>query len=189
MNSVEQYDIAIIDKLRGLMIDGEEVPVLYISPDKELRDSKLPCITVHRAGVYPDQYRWQNELYYDNEVYDEQGNLVTVDVRERPYPYSLYYGVRINYEHQEDGMYMTQHIHKALRRGSYVVIDGYLFDIDFVSYKNPSATYKGFGEAKIRDRREFTEQYLYKIQGALDFNDRETKQVVTEGVATNLHPK
>lgn len=189
MQSIAQYDIALMDKLRGLIIDGEEVPVLYISPEKEERDSKLPCITIHRAGVYPDQYRWQNEVVYDNQTYDEEGNLVTVDIRERPHPYSLYYGVRINYEFQEDGMYMTQHIHNKLRRGSSVVIDGYSFDIEFVSYKNPSATYKDFGELKAKEKREFTEQYLYKIQGALDFSVRETKHVVTETIGTNITPK
>lgn len=187
MQSIEQYDKAIMDKLRGLTIDGIEVPVLYISPDKEFRDSKLPCFTVNRSGVYPDMYRWQNEYYYDNEQYDEEDNLITVDVRERPHPYSFYYGIRVNYEFQEDGMLMTQHLQRTIRRGASIVIDGYSFDIEFVSYKNPSATYKDFGEIKSKERREFTEQYLFKIQGALDFIERETVQVVTDGVETTLH--
>lgn len=187
VHTIEQYDKAMLDKLQGLVIDGEEIPVIYISPEQEERDSKLPCITVHRAGAYPDQYRWQNEVVYDNEIYDEEGKLVQLDERERPHPYSIYYGVRANYQYQEDGMIMNTHIHKCIPRGSTVTIDGYVFDMEFVSYKNPSATYRDFGESKAKDRREFSEQYLYKIQGALDFSMRETKKVVTEGVSHSVH--
>lgn len=187
MQTIEQYDRAIMEKLQGLVIDDVPVEVLYVSQEKESRESKLPCFTIHRAGAYPDMYRWQNDVIYDNEVYDIDGNLESVDVRERPHPYLFYYGIRINYEYQEDGMLMTQHLHKALKRGTTITLDGYSFDVEFVSYKNPSATYKDFGEFKAKDRREFSEQYLFKVLGALDFTERVTHQVVTKGVDTSIN--
>lgn len=175
-----QCDEALINKLKGLIIEGEEVPVLYINPEKEFVISKHPSIVIYRAGVYPDNYRWTNDKFYDNLTFSEDGTPLSVDEREAPIPYNLYYGIRIYYKYQEDGARLNTHINSVLKRGAYVEIGGDYYDIVFVSYRNPNATYKEFGEQKEKEDREFVEQYLYRLEIELDISQRTTKKLSKE---------
>ncbi len=172
-----QCDEALINKLKGLIIEGEEVPVLYISPEKEFVISKYPSIVIYRSGVYPDNYRWTNDKFYDNITYIVDGIPISIDEREAPIPYNLYYGIRIYYKYQEDGARLSTYINSVLKRGAFVEIGGDYYDIVFVSYRNPNATYKEFGEQKEKEDREFVEQYLYKLEIELDIAPRVTKPV------------
>lgn len=174
-----QCDEALISKLRGLVIDGEEVTVLYINPEKEFVTSKYPAIAVYRSGVYPDNRRWTNDKFYDNEVRNEDG-IISLDERDAPIPYNLYYGIRIYYKYQEDGAKLSTYINSVLKRGAYIEIVGDKYDILFVSYKNPNATYKDFGEQRENEDREFVEQYLYRLEIELDIAQRTTKKLSEE---------
>ena len=174
-----QCDEALINKLKGLIIEGEEVPVLYINPEKEFVTSKHPSIAVYRSGVYPDNYRWTNDRFYDNLAFNEDGTPL-VDEREAPVPYNLYYGIRIYYKYQEDGAKLSTYINSVLKRGAYIEIGGDKYDILFVSYKNPNATYKNFGEQREKEDREFVEQYLYRLEIELDISQRTTKKLSEE---------
>ena len=175
-----QCDEALINKLKGLIIEEEEVPVLYISPEKEFVISKYPSIVIYRSGVYPDNYRWTNDKFYDNLTFSEDGTPLSVDEREAPIPYNLYYGIRIYYKYQEDGARLSTYINSVLKRGAFVEIGGDKYDIVFVSYKNPNATYKDFGEQREKDDREFVEQYLYRLEIELDISQRTTKKLSKE---------
>ena len=175
-----QCDEALINKLKGLIIEGEEVPVLYINPEKEFVTSKHPSIAVYRSGVYPDNYRWTNDRFYDNLVFNKYGTPLSVDEREAPVPYNLYYGIRIYYKYQEDGAKLSTYINSVLKRGAYIEIGGDKYDILFVSYKNPNATYKNFGEQREKEDREFVEQYLYRLEIELDISQRTTKKLSEE---------
>jgi hypothetical protein len=158
-----------------------EVPVMYIDPEVEFVPDVKPSIAIYRAGIYPDDYRWTNDKFYDNPKYDDStGDLVSVDEREAPDPYQVYYGIRLYYSYQMDGVILTKHLMKQLRRSSYLDIGGDQYDVMFVSYKNPSSTYKDFGELKENEPREFSEQYLYKVQMELDTAPRETVNVSQE---------
>lgn len=173
ITDITQCDTALIEKLSGLKVDDGQgnmidVPVVYIDPEVEFVASVLPTIAVYRAGIYPDPYRWTNDKFYDNPVYDENGELVSVNEREAPDPYTIYYGIRIFYEYQIDGALVNKHLLTKLRRGAYLSIGGDLYDVLFVSYKNPEATYRTFGELKENEQREFYEQFLYKVQIELD---------------------
>ena len=175
-----QCDEALINKLKGLIIEEEEVPVLYVNPEKEFVISKYPSIVIYRAGVYPDNYRWTNDRFYDNLTFSEDGTPLSVDEREAPIPYNLYYGIRIYYKYQEDGAKLSTYINSVLKRGAFVEIGGDKYDIVFVSYKNPNATYKDFGEQREKDDREFVEQYLYRLEIELDISQRTTKKLSKE---------
>ncbi len=183
-----QCDEALINKLKGLIIEGEEVPVLYINPEKEFVISKYPSIVIYRSGVYPDNYRWTNDKFYDNLTFSEDGTPLSVDEREAPIPYNLYYGIRIYYKYQEDGARLSTYINSVLKRGAFVEIGGDKYDIVFVSYKNPNATYKDFGEQREKDDREFVEQYLYRLEMELDISQRTTKRL-SEGLIINTDTK
>ena len=180
ITDLSQCDEALINKLKGLIIEGEEVPVLYISPEKEFVISKYPSIVIYRSGVYPDNYRWTNDKFYDNLTFSEDGTPLSVDEREAPIPYNLYYGIRIYYKYQEDGARLSTYINSVLKRGAFVEIGGDKYDIVFVSYKNPNATYKDFGEQKEKEDREFVEQYLYRLEIELDIAQRTTKKLSKE---------
>lgn len=175
-----QCDVALIDKLKGLIIDGKEVPVLYIDPEKEFVASSYPSIAIYRSGIYPDNFRWTNQKFYDNYTFNDDGTPATVDEREAPVPYNIYYGIRVYYEYQEDGATLSTFINSVLKRGAFIEVGGDPYDLVFVSYKNPNATYKDFGEQKENEVREFVEQYLYKLEMELDIAQRTTKQVSTE---------
>ena len=183
-----QCDEALINKLKGLIIEGEEVPVLYISPEKEFVISKYPSIVIYRSGVYPDNYRWTNDKFYDNLTFSEDGTPLSVDEREAPIPYNLYYGIRIYYKYQEDGARLSTYINSVLKRGAFVEIGGDKYDILFVSYRNPNATYKDFGEQREKDDREFVEQYLCRLEIELDISQRTTKRL-SEGLIINVDTK
>ena len=184
IDRLSQVDEAIINKLKGLKVldsSGEptEVPVMYIVPEKELVVDKKPSIAIYRAGVYPDNNRWTNDLFYDN-FQHSNGNLVQVDERDAPDPYNVYYGIRLFYEYQEDGVELNNHIMKVLRRGAYLNIGDHKYDIFFVSYKNPDVTYRDFGEIKGNDDRLFVEQYLFRVETELDNAERTTKKTSIE---------
>ena len=183
-----QCDEALINKLKGLIIEGEEVPVLYINPEKEFVTSKHPSIAVYRSGVYPDNYRWTNDRFYDNLTFSGYGTPLSVDEREAPIPYNLYYGIRIYYKYQEDGAKLSTYINSVLKRGAFVEIGGDKYDIVFVSYKIPNATYKDFGEQREKDDREFVEQYLYRLEMELDISQRTTKRL-SEWLIINVDTK
>lgn len=175
-----QCDGAIINLLRGVKANGEEVPVIYINPEKEFVIAKYPTIAVYRAGIYPDNWRWTNDKFYDNISFDEEGNPISIDEREAPIPYNVYYGIRIYYQFQEDGMEINSQLLYILRRGAYVEIDGIKYDLEYVSYRNPNATYKDFGEQKENEDREFVEQYMYKLEVELDGAERVSKHLAKE---------
>ena len=183
-----QVDEAILKKLKGLQVMDEygkltDVDVIYINPEVEFKVSKYPAFIIYRQGVYPDNYRWTNDKFYDNPQFDESGELVRVDEREAPDPYNIYYGIRLYYEYQKDGVKLNQHIMSKLRRGAFLEIDGLQYDVFFVSYRNPEATYRTYGELERKERREFYEQYLYKVEIELDNASRETVPVSKELVS------
>jgi hypothetical protein len=185
IDRLSQCDEALLNKLKGLMLPNElgvitEVPVLYIDPEKELQLETKPAIVIYRAGVYPDNNRWTNDLFYDNLQYAENGDLVQVDERDAPDPYNVYYGIRLFYEYQEDGVELNNHIMKILRRGAYLNIGEYKYDMFFVSYRNPDVTYRDFGEIKENEQRTFVEQYLYRVETELDNATRITKRTSLE---------
>jgi hypothetical protein len=188
-----QVDEALIAKLSGLTVDDGnggtmEVPVMYIDPEVEFIPDVKPSIAIYRAGIYPDDYRWTNDKFYDNPTYDNSGDLVSVEEREAPDPFQIYYGIRLYYSYQMDGVVLTRHIMSRLRRGSFLEIGGDGYDVLFISYKNPSSTYKDFGELKENEPREFIEQYLYKVQIELDTAQR-TKVNVSKELVPRLNIK
>lgn len=189
IDKLSQCDEAMKSRLKGLMLPDafgtlNEVPVLYIVPEKELVVEQKPAIAFYRAGVYPDNNRWTNDLFYDNLQFNEVGDLVQLDERNAPDPYNVYYGIRLFYEFQEDGVELNNHIMKVLRRGSYLTIGANNYDVFFVSYKNPDVTYRDFGEIKESEDRTFVEQYLFRLETELDNSERITKKTSLELIVT-----
>lgn len=179
LKDISQCDKALIEKLKGLIIDGEEVPVLYINPEEEFVNSKLPSIVVYRAGIYPDNFRWINDKFYDN-LRELENGVYVVDEREAPIPYNIYYGIRLYYQYQMDGVKLNTYINTVLNRNAYVTIEGNKYDLVFVSYKNPEVTYRDFGTLEKKEPREFVEQYLFRMEIELDINPRITKKLSEE---------
>lgn len=184
ITDLSQCDEAMVNKLKGLEIEGKPVEVVYINPEKEFLTQTYPTIAVYRLGAYPDNYRWTNDKFYDSPNYTEAGLLDTVQEREAPLPYTVYYGVRLYYEYQQDGAILNTYLARIMKRGTFVEIGGDTYDVLFVSYRNPESTYKEFGEQKENEDREFVEQYLYKLEIDLDLGSRTTKKVSQELIIT-----
>lgn len=169
ITSIEQCDKAIIESLRGLVIDDKPVPVHYISPQKEFKPVSLPAIAVYRSGSFPNFGRWVYRFRQDN--FREENGVLTFDEYEPPTPFDIYYGIRIYYDKGIHGAKLNTFIVNKFRRGSYLVIEDDYCDLFFVNYFNPNSTYKDFGEFTEKAVREFTEQYLYKLEISLINND------------------
>jgi hypothetical protein len=184
-----QCDLAFINKLKGLKIANEydeliEVPVLYITPEKEAKIETLPAIAIYRAGVFQNDVRWTNDKFYDNYQFNVDGDPIKVDERDAPDPFDIYYGIRVLYEYHEDGIILNNHIMKSFRRGSYLTIGTHNYDILYVSYRNPDNTYRDFGEIKQNEKRKFVEQYVFKVEIELDNAVRTTLNTSLETIIT-----
>jgi len=181
------------------------VPVVYIDPEKEFRkvipgedlsNCELdennqvifnqgdyyaytqPTIAFYRAGIFPDNERWDNNTLYDNPEYDNTNSLIGMTGRRAPDPYLIYYGIIFYYDFQQEGVLINRHIINSLRRGAFLTIEGDSYDVFFLSYRNPNTTYKDFGDMQEKEVRLFSEQYLFKVEGELDLGVRKPKKVV-----------
>lgn len=165
---MKDCDKAFMDRVRGCYVDDEDgnivkVPVLYISPDEELKLERLPAFVVMRTGAYPDVSRWTNNVYYSDPSYNGNGEVVDVVKQDSPEPYALYYTIRLYYEYPQDGANMSLHILNRFKRGAYLEIDKVPYDLSYVSYRNPQTSYKEFGEFKDKELKQFVEQYQYRL--------------------------
>jgi|SRR3712207_3521581 len=193
INDLRQVDKAFKDKLEGLKIEDKEVPVLYINPEGELKVEEYPAIVIFRSGAYPDNNRWYNDtIKYDWEYYSN-GAPKSVKEKPNPLPYNIYYSVRLYYQYQSDGVVMNTHMMRVLDRVAYLPIEGDKYDVQFVSYKNPNATYREFGTVKENKEREFIDQYLYKVEINLETGESTDKTFMKPledgGGLVVLHPK
>lgn len=206
IREIEQCDRAIVEHFKGLKLEDEdgnlrEVPVVFVSPQKEFSDKDdyfeivkdmLPCYVVFRNGIYPDVYGWRydNSTYYEDVVYDEKtGQPISGYEVKATEPYNIYYGLRAYYKYHEDGAKMNFFITVKSKRGAYVIIDEEGYDFDFLSYKNPEGTYRTFGEVKEKELKYYTDQYLYKLGADLILDDSKVPIVFNKEVNFNLNTK
>lgn len=164
ITDLRQVDQAFKDKLEGLKIGDKVVPVIYINPEGEFKLEEYPAIVVFRSGAYPDDERWYNDVIRYDYEYWANGAPKSSKEKPNPLPYNIYYSVRLYYDYQGDGVQLNTHMMRTLHRGSYLPIGDDKYDVLFVSYKNPNATYREFGVVKENKDREFIDQYLYKVE-------------------------
>jgi hypothetical protein len=181
-----------LEKLKGLIVTGDEgdieVPVIYINPDAEFKAESYPAFVICRSGAYPDVYRYSEDKYYEY-TYDSSGNPTSALERNNPEPYNIYYSIRLYYTYQRHGMELNTHIMKTLRRTAYLDIDNDTYDILFVSYKNPNATYREFGKFKEDQPDESIDQYLFRIEMNLEVDSPVQKQLLTQLPIITIHNK
>jgi hypothetical protein len=195
INTIQPVDDALKLKLDGLIVkdtDGTDytVPVFFIDPEKEFSSEKYPYIAYYRAGIYPDNARWTNDLFYDDPTFDSSsGDLMAVKARKAPVPYAVYYGIRLYYQYNEDGVQMNTYMLTNLPRGAYLEMSGEKYDIEFISFKNPNSTYREFGVIKGNKPREFVDQYLYKVSIELDNAVRVGELVNRQGIQVSTKMK
>lgn len=193
ITDIRQIDQAIKEQLLGLTVKDANnrdilVPVVYLNPEKEFKTETYPCIVFFRLGIFPDNTRWLNTNFYDNATFNPNTDeLISVDEREAPLPFAVTYGIRLYYKYISDGTNLNTYILTKMGRRAYLTIGGSKYDIEFVSYKNPSATYREFGTIKANDPREFVDQYLYTIPIELDSASRKTVDVNRHGVDITAH--
>jgi hypothetical protein len=187
ITKIETVDTAFYNKLVGMATTDDEgnaqsIPVVYIDPEPEFKAEAYPSIVFYRMGIYPNTEKYINDVFYDNYTFDSSGNPLTVQKRNAPEPFIVYYGVRLYYQYQRDGLIMTDGLLARFRRGSYLDIDGDKYDASMVSYRNPNSSYRQFGEIKKDEPREFIDQYLYRVDIELDNAVRETLKLNQYGV-------
>ncbi|AEZ50542.1 hypothetical protein F400_gp095 [Bacillus phage BCD7] len=173
----EELDLAFMQKLTGLIINGEEVPVHYFNPDLDVEEKVLPKIVFFRDTPFPDYSRLLTDDVEDNHVFDAEGKLIAVDRRQAPEPWSVMYNIRLYYEFQQDGVKILQHIRRRLPlRRAELLVKGQLYPVEYQGARVWGAQYKDFGETK-EGKREFNDSLIYKVDFQLDVYDRVTHSI------------
>jgi hypothetical protein len=179
----DEVDAAIVDKFAGFVIDGREVPVTYFSPDIDFQDAEYPAIVVYRMGEQPDYSRWDNGDVRDNWKFEEDGETPkSVDIRLAPEPWNIIYAIRLFTDFQDDMIKLKRFFHVQMPRSAFIAVKGINYDVGFVDYSLPGAGYKDFGKTDVGNetQREFSDQYLVKVEISLDIHSPVTVPVVKE---------
>ena len=194
LKSIQQLDGAMLEKLRGIKVRDEdgniiEVPIKFISTDRGYEEpAKLPAIILYRNGVYPDVYgyRWDNSTYLVDKEYNENGDVIKAKEVPATQPYNAYYGVFLYYEYEEDGALMTMQVNKKLHRGSYLAIDGYGYDIEYLEYKHVGATFEQFGDRKKDEVKPKSERFLFRIPADFIMSDDFEEVIMSTELVPNF---
>ncbi|MBO8161152.1 MAG: hypothetical protein H0Z24_05900 [Thermosipho sp. (in: Bacteria)] len=169
--TLDDYDLAIQQKLKGLIVKNKEVPVYYMNPEHEFKIKEVPCIVFYRVGLVRDLSRWSNDKVIYDVITDTDNNPIEAKYKAHPEPYNIFYVVRYYYRYHRDGIILFNHIMTTFPRASYLDILDMQYDIYFDSFSNPSSGYKDFG---IQDKkREFVEQITYRLEALLDLSQQE----------------
>jgi hypothetical protein len=194
ISDFSKVDEAFISKLKGLQVTDElgalkDVPVVYIDPEPEFQVSEFPTIVVFRQGIYPDPSRWTNDIFYGDIVYDDAtGNPISTTKRDAPDPFNVYYGIRLYTQYNQDSVILNQWLMSKLRRGAYLDIEQEQYDVFFLSYKNPEATYRTFGDQPENQQRQSYEQYTFRLEIELD-NALSSAVKLSQQLINNVHTK
>lgn len=178
ITSFDQVGLALIEKLSGLTIDEREVPVEYFDPDLDLGEAEYPLIVIYKTAEMPDNQRWGIDPIRDNPKY-VNGKLESTDVRDHPEPWNLFYAVRLYTDYQQDLDTLKFFFRKKFPRIAYLEIEGVKYDVFHVDFSIPSSEYRDFGTVE-EGKREFSEQYLIKVEVNLDLSDRVTVPTAKE---------
>jgi hypothetical protein len=189
VDNFEEVDTAFYNFISDCVIDGKPVPVHYYTPDLDLVEIAKPSIIFYRADPVRDLTRWKKDEIRDNEKYDLNGNLVSVDVRQPPEPYSITYNVRTNYEFQQDGVTFNRYFLRKFPRGSYLTIKNIGYDVELLSGGLWGSGYKDFGRV-TEGKRIFMGNFSFRVNILLDLYERETVNITSSGgVSFNLGQK
>ena len=184
ITSFEEIDRAIYEKLTGLVIDGEVVPVNIYQPDLDLEDANLPMIVVFRSYESQDTRRMisYNEIR-DSAVIltDDDGNEYpdSFAIRDEPEPWNIYYTIRLYAAYHQDMNAMKWHFRKAFPKVAYVEIKGVKYDVFHVTFDLNWSGLREFGKME-EGKREMVEQYLIRLEASLDLSDRRTVKTAKE---------
>ena len=88
-NVITDIETALKEKLEDpavVSLNGQGVPLVFVTPDPDLVELTIPCLTLQLTDVRRDLERMDNER--DVEVDEEN---LTADVRWPSQPYSLHY--------------------------------------------------------------------------------------------------
>ena len=188
VTSFEEVDFAFKQHLSGCVIDGKEIEPIYYTPDVDLVKVKLPSIIFYRNQPFRDNSRWKQDEVRDNFVYDDSGNLIQIDLRNPPEPWSILYVVRTMYKYQQDGVELNRFFFFFFPRGSCIVIKGVEYDVELVSSNLGGSQYKDFGRVEGGTRR-FYETYTFRVDILLDIYDRKTVKTVQQVIVnTTTNP-
>lgn len=188
VTSFEEVDFALKQHLSGCVIDGKEIDPIYYTPDVDLVKVDLPSIVFYRNQPFRDNSRWKQDEVRDNFVYDDSGNLIQIDLRNPPEPWSILYVVRTMYKYQQDGVELNRFLFKKFPRGSCIVIKGVEYDVELVSSNLGGSQYKDFGRVEGGTRR-FYETYTFRVDILLDIYDRKTVKTVQQVIVnTTTNP-
>jgi hypothetical protein len=181
----EEVDTAFAEMFSDLQIDGKTVPISYYSPDLDLETLALPSLVFYRTDPYLDENRWVTDDIRDNEQYDVNGKLVSVDVRKAPEPWSVMYSLRAYYEFTQDGNAIFRYMAKKLPKGAYITIKNIGYDVILMHGGMFGSGYKNFGQMSEGKRMQIGD-YTIKIQVYLDIYDRETIHVSQTPLSVDL---
>lgn len=191
IKSLEEVDTAMYYAFKGIMIeDGtgipKEVELTYYTPDVDLVKVDPPAMVIFRTTPFLDLARLDNNAtYIDNPTLNEEGDVISRDVREAPEPWSILYSVKTLYNYQQDGVVMNDVLLRKFRRGGFITIKGVNYTVDQISSGLWGTQYKDFGKIEDGDR-EFQETYVFRVDIYLEVDTARTIKTVQEIGVRNI---
>lgn len=186
IDSFEELDIAMAEAFSGIAIDGKKVRMTYYTPDVDLVKVEAPSMVLYRTTPFLDLSRvGQDKEYIDNPILDANGNIIRVDKREAPEPWSVLYTVKTLYEYQIDGVRMNDQMIRVFRKGGFITVKGQHYSVEMVSAGLWGSQYKDFGKIEDGERR-FQESYGFRVDFYLEVDTARTVPTATQVNVTNI---
>lgn len=162
---IDDYNLALRNRLLEIMIDGNEVPVYFANPEEEFSPETIPCIVLFMQGMNYDPFRVNNDIIQED-VYDGENKLVAKTQIQYPTPWNFIYTVRYYYEYKIDGNELLQSISEKLPKYTFLEVLGTDYDLELLSVNIPEQ--KGF---KVTEERKFFGQFTFKLEAELENRD------------------
>lgn len=177
--TIDHYNLAIKQELTGLVLDGQEVPVVYKNPEVEVAVKDVPSIVFFRHKLIPDLSRSSNDYMNADITYDLDGEKDSVERKKYPEPFNILYTIRYYFRLEQHASILMTHVLRSLPRTGFITTLGQ--DYDFFLEEAPKLLgtgYKDFGE--VDTEREFSEQLMYSLEAVIDMYDSEFTKLTKE---------
>lgn len=194
----QDIELAIKQALSNFTVTDEngntvKVPVFYTNPESEIVVESHPSIVFYQVDVVPDRERMRLDYIYDGQVYDSNGNLISVNVREDADPYIITYDIRIYTLYQQDLKQLERYIMTTFPMRGTLNVNGNLLDMFLYKRVDLTKGPESLNSSSIRIlektvQREQVISLKYKVHTAFDVHQYKTMNTVNT-VSTNTNTK
>ena len=181
-----EVDNALANSIRGLVVNGVEVPVSMSFPDPDSDGREPTMFVLTRLNEYLDTRRWEND---DILTVDETTSTFTR--RKPPEPWNCIYSVQLLAPNHTTRNQMQMHLMRGIMsRGSFVSIKGQNYHVD------TNDVWSGQMVSLLRDvekpitggEREITAAYALTAKVLIDVDTVGVTSPIAQGISVDGDP-